>query len=196
MSRRHVVTTGCVLAIIALTLTAALAASAPEPTAPRAAPPTQQPPPPGVIEALMRDLGLTREQALTRLRNEARLTQIEAKLRSRLGDRFGGSWFMGTVSQTLVVATTSAADIRQIAAAGARPKIVIRSLAQLAPIKQKLDEALSVHPRGGSVRYIDVKINKVVVLSRTPAETRKVIKTLGVDMTAVTVVFSTEQPWP
>jgi hypothetical protein len=196
MSRRHAAATGCALAITALTLTAALAAAEPQTAVPHAAPPTQQPPPPGVLEALQRDLGLTREQALARLRNEARLTRVEAELRGRLGDHFGGSWFMGTISQTLVVATTSAADIPRITAAGARPRIVTRSLSQLTLIKQKLEKVLATHPHGGSVRYVDVKINKVVVLSMTPTETRKVVKTVDVDMTAVTVVFSKERPWP
>jgi hypothetical protein len=149
-----------------------------------------------VLEALQRDLGLTREQALARLRNEARLALVEAELRDRLGDRFGGSWFMGKISQTLVVATTSAADIPQIAAAGARPRIVPRSMAQLTLIKQKLDKVLATNPYGGSVRYVDVKIDKVVILSATPTETRKVVETLGVDMTAVAVVFSKERPRP
>ena len=196
MSRRHAATTGCALAVAALTLTAALAAAEPQTAVPHSAPPTQQPPPPGVLEALQRDLGLTREQALARLRNEARLTLVEAELRSLLGDRFGGSWFMGTISQTLVVATTSADDIPRITAAGARPKIVTRSLSQLALIKQKLEKVLATHPHGGGVRYVDVKINKVVILSATPTETRKVVKTVDVDMTAVTVVFSKERPWP
>ena len=201
MSRRHAATTGCALAVTALTLVAALACrrtsdSRPRTAVPPAAPPTQQPPPPGVLEALQRDLGLTREQALARLRNEARLAPVEAELRDRLGDRFGGSWFMGKISQTLVVATTSAADIPQIAAAGARPRIVPRSLAQLTLIKQKLDKVLATHPYGGSVRYVDVKIDKVVILSATPTETRKLVETLDVDMTAVTVVFSKERPRP
>ena len=46
------------------------------------------------------------------------------------------------------------------------------------------------------MRYIDVKINKVVVLSPIPAETEKIIKAIGVDMSSVAVVFSTEQPQP
>jgi hypothetical protein len=196
MSRRHAVATGCVLAFAALTLTAALAAAEPQTAVPQAAPPTWQPPSPEIIEAIQRDLGLTREQAVTRLRNEARLTGVEAQLRARLGDRFGGSWFLGALAQTLVVATTSSSDIPQITAAGARPQVVKLSLAQLTLIRQKLDKALSADPRGGSVRYVDVMTNKVVVLSMTPAETRKLISTVDVDATAVTVVFSTEKPWP
>jgi hypothetical protein len=72
-----------------------------------------------------------------------------------LDDRFGGSRLSGTTAQTLLVATTSAADIPQILAAGTQPKIVTRSPAELIPIKQKLDEALPAHSRaaGHGIRY-------------------------------------------
>ncbi|WP_371783404.1 S1 family peptidase [Streptosporangium subroseum] len=193
MSRRHAVTAGCVLAITALGLMV-VPAVAGRRTADALVVPSVWQPPPGMIDALRRDLGLSNAQAEARLLNETRLAPIEEKLRGRLGDRFGGSWLMGTTAQTLVVATTSAADIPQIIAEGAQPEVVSRSLSQLIPIKRRLDEALPVHPRGGSVRYIDVKNNKIVVLSAAPAETAEIIKTVGVDTAAVSVVPSVEQP--
>ncbi|SNT64903.1 Trypsin [Streptosporangium subroseum] len=199
MSRRHAVTAGCVLAITALTLTAAPVAAQSRTTGLQVVPLPRKPPPrfpPGVVEALQRDLKITAEQAQARLLNEARLAPIEARLRSRLGAHFGGSWFAGTIAQTLVVATTDPADLPQIIAAGAQGEVVRRSYAELVPIKRKLDQALPAPPRGGSVRYIDVKINKVVVLSPVPAETEKIIKAIGVDMTSVAVIFSTERPQP
>ncbi|WP_051865846.1 trypsin-like serine protease [Streptosporangium roseum] len=107
-----------------------------------------------MLEALQRDLGLTREQAQTRLLNEARLRPVEAKLRRRLGSRFGGSWFAGSIAQTLVVATTDSADIPQVLAAGARGEVVNRST------------------------------------------TEDIIKTIGVDASAVSVLPSDEQPRP
>ena len=193
MLRRRTATTGCVLAITALSLTAVPAVADRQRAGTPAAPPVWQPPP-GMIQALQRDLGLSKEQAEARLLNEIRLAPIETRLRRMLGDRFGGSWLSGTTAQTLVVATTSAADIPRILAAGAQPEIVTRSLAQLIPIKQKLDEALPAHPRAGSVRYIDVKNNKVVVLSAAPQETEEIIQTVGVDKAVVSVVPSFELP--
>ncbi|MET8340026.1 S1 family peptidase, partial [Streptosporangium canum] len=90
MSRRHAITTGCVLAITALTAAPVVAqprtAETPAAVAVRRSPP-------GMIEALQRDLGLTREQAEERLANEARLAPIEAQVREQLGDRFGGAWY-------------------------------------------------------------------------------------------------------
>jgi len=207
MSRRHIVTAGCVLTLTALTSPVVPAvvpiqeasASAALSTGKRKPPPEPDPVqhlPPGVLEALQRDFGLTREQAMTRLRNEARLTGVEAELRGMLGSRFGGSWLTGTLSETLVVATTSRADVPRIVAAGAQPKIVTASLAKLRAIKQKLDESLPNHPIGGSVRYVDVKNNKVVVLSRYTAQTRLLIASIPVDRSLVVVQYSTETPRP
>ncbi|WP_326640821.1 S1 family peptidase [Streptosporangium sp. NBC_01755] len=205
MSRRHIVTAGCVLTLTALT-PSVIPAVVPVREAGAVAVLTagkRKPPPdpidrlpPGVIEALQRDFGLTRKQAETRLRNEARLTVVEAGLRDMLRDCFGGSWLMGTLSETLVVATTSTADIPRIVAAGAQPKIVTASLAKLRAIKQKLDESLPNHPTGGSVRYIDVKSNKVVVLSRYAAATRLLVASIPVDRSLVVVQPSTETPRP
>ncbi|MET8390173.1 S1 family peptidase [Streptosporangium canum] len=195
MSSRHVITTGCVLAITALALTAAPAVAQPRTAEPPAVVAARKPPP-GMLEALQRDLGLTREEAETRLRNEARLTPIEAQLRGQLGSRFGGAWFAGSIAQTLVVATTSAADIPVITAAGARAEIVTRSLADLQAIKKHIDHALPSRQETGSVRYIDTKINKVVVLSTAVTTTTNILENAGVDPVAVRVVSSDERPRP
>jgi len=149
-----------------------------------------------MIEALQRDLGLTRAQAETRLRNEVRLAAVEEGLRAKLGSRFGGSWLTGTLSETLVVATTSTADVPRIVAAGAQPKIVAASLAKLVATKQKLDAGLPNHPAGGSVRYVDVRTNKVVILSRHVEATRRLLASIAVDRSVVVVQYSTESPRP
>jgi hypothetical protein len=195
MSGRHVVAAGRVLTIAALALTAIPFGAEAEvagasPTA------VAWKPPPGMLEALQRDLGLSRSQAQARLLNEARLIPVEAQLRRRLGARFGGSWLRGTTAQTLVVATTSSADIPQIIAAGVQAEVVSKSLAQLALIKQKLDAALPVQPIVASVRYVDVKTNAVVVLTQDPDRLQNVIESAGVDKTAVVVRPSSEQPRP
>ncbi|WP_329084990.1 MULTISPECIES: S1 family peptidase [unclassified Streptosporangium] len=180
--------------ITVLSLTAHPAVADRRPSDTPATPPGSQPPPPGMIQALRRDLGLSQEQAEARLLNEVRLAPIEARLRGELGNRFAGSWLSGTIAQTLVVATTSAADIPSILAAGARPEVVVRSLAQLTPIKQKLDQALPARPRAGNVRYIDVRNNIVVVLSAAPKQAETIIDAVGVDKASVSVVPSSEPP--
>ncbi|WP_406311618.1 S1 family peptidase [Streptosporangium sp. NBC_01639] len=192
MPRRHAAVTWRVLATIALALAVAPAV-APFPAAGAAA---VWDPPPELVEALQRDLHLTREQALARLRNEARLTAVEAELRKKIGDRFGGSWFVGTVAQTLVVATTSPADLPRITAAGARPLLVKRSLKQLNAVRARVDAVLSNHPNIASVRYVDAQGNVVVVLSSRVAAIVNILKAAGVDMAVVRVIFSNELPQP
>ncbi|MFF3437538.1 S1 family peptidase [Streptosporangium sp. NPDC002721] len=238
MSRNHFASTGGVLVITALALTAlpaavahraADAAPAPAPSPlsaavsrPAGAVPTPTPPapipvptvltpvapprtastppmpplPPGFIEAVQRDLGLTRSQAETRIRNEIRLTAVETRLREELGGRFGGSWILGATAHTLVVATTSAADIPRIVSAGARAEVVRASLAMLRAIKVRLDQILSTHPLGGAVRYIDVRANRVVVLSRNAPATQNVVRSTGVNPDLVVVLYSRETPHP
>jgi hypothetical protein len=195
MSRRHVITTGCVIAITALALTPVQVAARSR-TADTSVALSAWKPPPGMLEALQRDLRLSKEQAQTRLINEARLAPVEAELRRKLGARFAGSWFAGTIAQNLVVATTASSDIPQIVAAGARAEIVTRSLADLAGIKEHIDSTVPTRRQAGTVRYVDVRTNKVVVLSKEKEveQATNVLESSGVDPVAVRVEASEETP--
>ncbi|MER5646360.1 S1 family peptidase [Streptosporangium sp. NPDC002524] len=202
MYRRHAATAGCVLAIIALTFTAVPAdadrrESAPAgvsaPVVPRA---LAVPPPPGMLEAVQRDLDLSPRQARARLANEARLMPIAERLRESLGARFGGAWLRSKTAGILVVATTSAADVPMILAAGAQAEIVSKSLAELTEIKRKLDAALPPRPLVSSVRYVDIKRNKVVVLAPEPAQAQNYVLSADVDHASVIVLPSDEAPLP
>ncbi|GAA3022358.1 hypothetical protein GCM10017559_54300 [Streptosporangium longisporum] len=170
--------------------------AAPAGAAGAAGPPVTGAPSEGMLQALQRDLGLTREQVQARLLNEARLAPVEAKLRRRLGARFGGSWFTGKTAGSLVVATTSAADIPAVVATGARAEVVGASLYELTMLKRRLDAAMASHGHGGSVRYVDVKGNRIVVLSATPVATANLAKAAGMDTEKVVVVASSERPRP
>ncbi|MEU4541268.1 S1 family peptidase [Streptosporangium sp. NPDC023825] len=207
MFRRHAVSTACVLAATALALAAVPAGAergAAAPAAPAAPSATTaewamsaaRKPPPGMLEALERDLGLTPAQAQARLLNEARLTPVALQMARRLGPRFGGTWLRGTSAHTLVVATTSAADIPTILDAGAQAEVVPRSLVELTAIKQAVDDSLPPQPLVSSARFVDVKRNKVVVLSPQPEAAINVIESAGVDGAAVVVLPSTEVPQP
>ncbi|GAA4192415.1 hypothetical protein GCM10022252_33780 [Streptosporangium oxazolinicum] len=202
MARRHVVVPGCVLAITALALTATPAVAT-RPTArtlsaltPTARTPSALAgkPPPGMLEAIARDVGLTEEEAETRLLNEARLTPIEASLRRRIGDHFGGSWLLPPRAQTLVVATTDSADLSQISALGAQPLLVSRSLADLKEVKEKLSQTLPALAKLSSVRYVGVRVNKVVILTDNPKAALEAVRTAEVEPDAVQVTASTEHP--
>ncbi|GAA3022352.1 S1 family peptidase [Streptosporangium longisporum] len=214
MSRGHAVTTGCVLLVTVLTLGAVPAGADPRRNAPAKAkakakaeavtvPGTPAPsagsafkPPPGMVEAIVRDLALSPTQARARLLNEARLMPIAARLSRSLGPRFGGAWLRPKTAHTLMVATTSVSDIPQIVEAGAQAEVVSTSLAELTSIKQRLDTALPPHPFVSSVRYVDIKTNKVVVLTPEPGRAQNFIRKADVDRSSVVVLPSTEVPRP
>ncbi|WP_326829200.1 S1 family peptidase [Streptosporangium sp. NBC_01810] len=193
MSRRHVVAMGCVLAVTGLTLTGVPAAAGPRAKGVPVTVPAWKPPS-GMLEALQRDLELTREQVQERLANETRVSRIEADLREALGNRFGGSWLMGTIAQTLVVATTDEADIPTIVAAGARAELVKRSLTELAGLISDLNVDLPGRGEGGDVRYVDTRNNRIVILSKSPLATEDRVEAVGADSSVVKVVPSTERP--
>ncbi|WP_329427922.1 S1 family peptidase [Streptosporangium sp. NBC_01495] len=188
MPRRHAAITGCVLAIAALTATTVPAAARPL----TAGAEVVVKPPPGMLTALQRDLHLTAEQAQARLLNESRLAPVEAELRTKLGDRFGGSWFTGTIAQTLVVTTTDPADLPQIIAEGAQGEVVTRSLPDLHKALAITNTSLS--SAEGKVRFIDVKNNRVVVLTTDALATEDEIEASGVSGRVVQAVQSGETP--
>ncbi|WP_433351462.1 alpha-lytic protease prodomain-containing protein [Microtetraspora malaysiensis] len=193
---RHSVLAGCALTVAALAFPATMAAAQPatSPQEPAAAQPAPQPPP-GVAEAMQRDLGLSAEQARTRLANEQRAGQTEASLRARLSDSFGGSWLNGPTA-TLVVATTDANAVPAIAATGAEATVVQHSLTALDAAKEALDRAAAKAPSTAPVWYVDVRTNSVVVLSSQPAKAEAFVAASGADRSLVHVEKSAEQPRP
>ncbi|MFI0420716.1 S1 family peptidase [Spongiactinospora sp. 9N601] len=183
MRRNRTAAAGLVLAAGALILSAT-------PVQARPAPPAQ---PPGQIESMQRDLGLTADQAVRRLAAERRAADLAPVLRTRLADRFGGSWVDETGA--LVVATADAADVRALAAAGARPVVVSRSMATLEAIVGVLNRA----PRPGpEIRgwHVDVRSNSVVVLAADTAAGKAFARSGGVDRTAVRIETTAERPVP
>ncbi|GAA3016432.1 hypothetical protein GCM10017559_45030 [Streptosporangium longisporum] len=149
-----------------------------------------------MLEALQRDLSLNAAQAQDRLLNEARLTPIAERLGKVLGPRFAGAWLRGNTAHTLVVATTSAADIPLILASGAQADVVTRPLTLLNTFKQKIEASLPVDRLVSTVRYVDVRNNRVVVLTPQPIQAETLIQAAGVSGPAVIVLPSSEAPLP
>jgi streptogrisin C len=191
MLRRRTVTAGCALAISALTLLATPAAAD---RTPAAATGTNARPAPTMIDAMSRDLGITREQAESRLLNEARFTGVEAKVRDQLGGGYAGSWLSGPTSGTLNVATTDSAAASSITGSGIQATVVHNTLASLDAAKAVLDSSAAQAPTSAPVWYVDVRTNSVVVQSSQPAEAEAFIAASGVDKALVRVEQSSEQP--
>lgn len=106
--------------------------------------------PPELLAAMGRDLGLTPTQAEARLAHEAEAGATAARLRDRLGAAFAGAWVDGADAGTLTVATTRAADTAAIRAAGARAKLVTRTLAALDADRAVLDRAAGPRHRSAT----------------------------------------------
>src|SRR4051812_12724127 len=140
MLRRHgpALTTGCAMAVAALSLTAISALATPvaaEPGPPAEAltgAPAEVPT--EMLDAMRRDLGLTADEAKARITNEYRAGTAAPALRRSLGTAFGGAWVTGKTAE-LTVATTDQGRHGVITAAGARPVTVSHSLDDLTAAK-------------------------------------------------------------
>lgn len=201
MLHRHLtVTAAAALAAGALALTGAPGPVAAEPAAAHPAPPLAglEPPAPevsrGMLEAMQRDLGLTGAQAQSRLAGEEEATALAQVMRSTLGERFGGVWLTGKQA-TLHVATTRASDADLIKSKGAQPKVVEHNLKTLRSAKDRLDAvAKESVPQSTPVWYVDVRTNKIVLLSAKPDTARRFVQQAGVDEGLVTVEKSSVKP--
>ncbi|WP_406313999.1 S1 family peptidase [Streptosporangium sp. NBC_01639] len=179
---------GAATVALFLAVGAAPANAAPAPLAPK-------PPSPSVIDAMQRDLGLTAEQAVTRLANEERAVTTESALSGKLGAAYGGAWLNGDASQ-LMVATSDAAAADAIRAKGAQPVVVSRTLAELNAVKDRLDQAPEQAKAGASLWYVDTPTNSVVILAAQQAAGEALVAAAGVDKNTVRVVASAERPQP
>ncbi|WP_344073140.1 S1 family peptidase [Streptomyces crystallinus] len=141
------------------------------------------------------DLGLSREQARARLRNEAAGAVVARRLAWVLGAAFAGAWVEGAGSSRVIVATTDPARVPAIAADGAEGKSVRHSLRALTNAKSRLDRAaVRRHGLGTLVWYVDVRTNRVVVQARSRAAARELIAGAGVDAALLSVQTVQQQP--
>ncbi|MEV0457815.1 S1 family peptidase [Catellatospora methionotrophica] len=176
---------------VALTYPAA-AGQAPDPAADAA---TAAGISPQVLQAMSRDLKLDPAGVRARLADEARAGKADLTLRKSLGTTYGGAW-LSADAKTFTVGVTSQAQADKVRAAGATPKLVAHSLAQLDAVKAQLDAVAAKAPKAIPGWYVDVAANQVVVLARTGADAAGFIRSSGVDATAVRIDASTETPVP
>ncbi|GAB2989548.1 alpha-lytic protease prodomain-containing protein [Saccharothrix stipae] len=149
----------------------------------------------GMVAAMARDLDLTPDQARARIEREAVAAGTESALKARLGPGFAGAWLNADATE-LVVGVTAASQIQAVEAAGAKPELVGRSLAQLDALKVKLDRNARTAPRSVPGWYVDVPTNSVVVLARDVAAAKAFARASGLTDTDVRVEPSTEEPRP
>jgi streptogrisin C len=150
-------------------------------------------PGPEMLTAMQRDLGLTADQAIARIRGDQRGSLLEHVLAPKLGTAFGGAWLDSGV---LTVAITDPARADEVRSAGAVPRTVGLGYRQLLDIKDKLDHAKA--PLSVPGWSVDVKANSVTVSvhpgSRDAA--RAFVASAGVDVGSVRFVDSSITPRP
>ncbi|MET7274721.1 S1 family peptidase [Streptomyces flaveolus] len=117
----------------------------------------------GLLQAMQRDLGLTRAQAEDRLAAERRATDLAPAARRAAGNDFGGSWFDAGRGRLTVAVTADAspATVRAVRSAGADVRTVTHSARQLDAAKQRLDRLDA--PAGVSGWHVDPAAGTVVV---------------------------------
>ncbi|QLH24973.1 S1 family peptidase [Streptomyces sp. Rer75] len=195
--RRHglELATGCTVAIAALFLAGAGIPATANPSPP---PGSHREIPPEVLAAMQRDLGLTADEARTRINNEYKAGQAEPGWRKNLGSSYAGTWVTGNTAE-LTVGTTDEAQSGAITASGAKATVVGHSLEKLNTAKDALDRMAEERPPSAttaSLWYVDVKSNSVVVQSAQPAAAQRFIDASGVDRGMVRIVESAERPAP
>ncbi|MEY9816102.1 S1 family peptidase [Streptomyces albogriseolus] len=118
---------------------------------------------PGLLDAMRRDLGLTRAEAEDRLAAERRATALAPQARKTAGSAYGGAWFDAR-SGTLTVAVTPDADattVRALRESGATVRTVEHTERLLNTAKSRLDRLDA--PAGVASWSVDPAANTVVV---------------------------------
>ena len=149
------------------------------------------------LEAMQRDLGLTRDQALEQLDEQAQAARTEQLLRGSLGDTYGGAFFDSQQGK-LVVGVTDPAKFGDVRAAGALPRTVRFSSARLDGVIRGLNEYRTrAHEDSGVTGwYSSARDNQVTVTAKpgARAEAMRFVHDAGVDTAPVRVVESRETP--
>jgi hypothetical protein len=115
---------------------------------------------PGLVQAMQRDLHLTKPEAEHRLAQERLATAVDQRARSIAGRSYAGSWFDARTGR-LTVATTDPSLTGRLRAAGADVRRAEYSAARLDAVKKQLDQAGA--PGGVAAWRVDPKVNRVVV---------------------------------
>ncbi|MEU8682544.1 S1 family peptidase [Streptomyces sp. NPDC048611] len=124
--------------------------------------PASRPSPRGMLDAMRRDLGLTAVQVRTRLAQETDAHRAAAAVRRALSTPPAGMWFDRTTGK-LVVAVTGAADAQVVRAAGAVPKTVPHSWAELTALVRQITGRAGDGVPGVTGWGVDERANGVVV---------------------------------
>lgn len=150
---------------------------------------------PELMDAMTRDLGLTRAEASERLSFQTEASGIAERLEAELGKAYGGSWLDEDANRMYVAATKADAKA-DIVAEGATAVVVDHSLETLNGWLEALDSAAEADGTTIPTRYVDVESNRIVMGAHDVAEARKLVSAAGVPAQAVRIEKTSERPVP
>ncbi|CAM3926594.1 alpha-lytic protease prodomain-containing protein [Nocardiopsis rhodophaea] len=175
-------------AVAALGLTFAVAPAAQAAPQPPVASPEQ-------LDAMQRDLGLTRADAVDLIESEEKAQAVETTLRAALGDDFGGSHF-DIEDRELTIQVTDTAAVEKVTATGADAEVVEHGEAELGRVMDTLDDSEAAADEAIAGWRVDPASDSVVVTVARgeAAEAEDFIAEAGVNSDAVTIEESAETP--
>jgi streptogrisin C len=152
---------------------------------------------PRLVAAMKRDLGDDADRATARIKRAQWAGGVATQLRNGIGNAYAGAWLTGG-GMTLTVGVTDATAEQRVRAAGAVPKFVSRSVAQLDAAKRALDRAATRADRALPGWYVDVAANQVAIqaLPGQAARARRLAADAALPRSAVRVVAATARPRP
>lgn len=175
MRRRRVVRIG----LSALLLFGGIAATGPGSAA---AAPTPEPQySPGLIDAMRADLGLSDQEARTRLAREAEAAKLTGTAERAAGSAYAGSWYDAETGK-LTVALTDRDRADAVRETGATTEVAQHSARTLDKAKDRIDALAKKHTAPTTVASwrVDVRANEVVVSlvkgSEQDAATKKFVE--------------------
>ncbi len=152
---------------------------------------------PQLLKAMKRDLGTSDAQATARVKRATWAAGVATQLRTKAASSYAGSWLTDG-GMTLNIGITDASMANTVKAAGAVPKLVDHSAAQLDGAKQALDAAATKADRKLPGWYVDLASNKVAVqaLPGQAAKAKQLAEAAGVPAAELKVVTVKAAPRP
>ena len=150
---------------------------------------------PDIVPAMQRDLGLTHDQVLTRLKSEDVANKVTEAVSATLGDAFGGATYNAATGKAHIQ-TTNAAEVAKIQASGAEAEVVKFSARQLDSTVDKFRALDSSAPYAITGWGVDSTTNRVTlsVLQGQRGAADAFLTRSGVDKSSVTILDAAAKP--
>lgn len=148
-----------------------------------------------MMQAMQRDLGLTKAEAKQRLDSEAEARRVADQVKSAVDSAFGGFHYDAKLGK-LVVGVTDRAQFDEVRSTGAVPRLVDDTDTKLDATAKKLNKHSDKAPSAVTGWYVDPEANSVVLTTKhgTAPAAENFVASTGVDAAAVDVRESSESP--